>query len=73
MDPEWENSNMKNIDKTSIVITYALIVILFAVLFRYGIYLSFDIDTGYVGPIFIWHAALIISLMRGRKNENSTF
>ena len=73
MDPEWENGNMKEINKTAVVITYSLIVMLFAVLFRYGIYLSFDIDTGYIGPIFIWHSALIISLMRGRKNENSPF
>lgn len=48
-------------NKTSAVIAYSLIVILFAVVFKYGIHLSFGIDPGYVGPIFLWHAIIIIT------------
>lgn len=51
--------------KTSIIISYALIVMLFAVLFKYGVQISFGRDTGYVGPIFLFHAALVLSALRG--------
>ena len=47
-------------NKISVLITYALLVIMFAVLFKYGVYISFGTDTGFIGPIFIWHAILMI-------------
>jgi len=49
--------------KSAIIISYILIVILFAVLFKYGINISFGVDTGFVGPIFIWHSILLVSAM----------
>lgn len=56
--------------KAAVVISYILIVILFSILFKYGIHISFGIDTGFVGPIFIWHALLIITAMlRGSHKQ----
>lgn len=46
--------------KTGALIAYALLVMLFAVLFKYGIHISFGVDPGYVGPIMLWHAFIII-------------
>lgn len=43
-------------------ITYYLtVVFIFAILFRFGIYFSFNHDTGYAGPIMLFH--IIIFLM----------
>lgn len=47
-------------NKFTILITYSLLVMLFAILFKYGVHISFGKDTGYVGPIFLWHALLMI-------------
>lgn len=46
--------------KTSAIIAYALLVMLFAVLFKYGIHISFGEDPGYIGPILLWHALLML-------------
>jgi len=49
--------------RTSAIITYVLIVMLFSALFRYGFNISFNIDTGYIGPIFLWHSFLLIGML----------
>lgn len=50
-------------------IAYVLYVVLFSLLFKYGIQLSFGIDPGYVGPAFIFHAVLmfVALLSQGKK------
>lgn len=52
-------------------IAYLILVTTFSVLFKYGIHISFKIDTGFVGPVFIFHALVIIAaLVNGTKNED---
>lgn len=50
-------------------IAYILYVVLFSLLFKYGVQLSFGIDTGYIGPAFIFHAVLMLValLSQGKK------
>lgn len=56
--------------KSSAFIGYILIVTLFAVVFKYGIQLSFGIDTGYAGPIFLWHSIIIFSALFKRPGNS---
>lgn len=56
-------------NRTSAVIAYALVVIFFAVVFKYGLHLSFGVDPGYLGPIFIWHAIIIVAAVF-KKGDN---
>jgi hypothetical protein len=55
--------------KSAIIISYFIIVTLFAVLFKYGIHISFGVDTGFIGPIFIWHSILLVSTMLKGPNK----
>ena len=55
--------------KSAIIISYFIIVTLFVVLFKYGIHISFGIDTGFIGPIFIWHSILLVSAMLKGPNK----
>jgi hypothetical protein len=50
------------------IIIYLTIIFSFAFLFKMGIQLSFDIDTGYLGPIALFHAMLIIAGLKGSNN-----
>jgi hypothetical protein len=55
-----------------ILVAYLTITLLFSLLFRYGVYYSFDIDTGYLGPFLLFHSFAI--LVPGKvkvNNENS--
>jgi hypothetical protein len=51
------------------IMAYILYVILFSLLFKYGIELSFGIDTGYAGPAFLFHSILMFILLfsQGKK------
>ena len=66
MGCKWKRINMnKHINLAS----YVLIVTLFSVLFKYGFHISFKIDTGYIGPIFLFHALIISAAMFGGKSK----
>ena len=49
--------------------SYILLVMLFSVLFKYGIHISFKVDPGYIGPIFLFHAIIIVAAAFGTKNK----
>ena len=51
------------------IVYYLITIFLFAILFRYGIYLSFGHDTGYVGPIFIFHIVMFLLSIKIRTNK----
>lgn len=48
---------------------YILYVVLFSVLLKYGIHISFNLDTGYVGPVFLFHAMLMILFLTGQNKK----
>lgn len=50
-------------------LAYILYVVLFSVLFKYGVEMSFGVDTGYLGPSFLFHSILMFLLlfMQGKK------
>lgn len=50
-------------------LAYILYVVLFSVLFKYGVEMSFGVDTGYLGPSFLFHSILMFVLlfMQGKK------
>ena len=66
MGCKWKGVNMS---KQINLVTYILVVILFSVLFKYGFHISFKIDTGYIGPIFLFHALIMIAAMFGSKSK----
>jgi hypothetical protein len=49
--------------------SYILLVMLFSVLFKYGIHISFKTDPGYIGPIFLFHAIIMVAAMFGSKSK----
>jgi hypothetical protein len=55
--------------KVSALIAYISYVMLFAVLFKYGIHISFKIDTGFVGPVFIYHSIMMFLLLTGQNRK----
>ena len=55
--------------KVSALIAYISYVMLFAVLFKYGIHISFKIDTGFVGPVFIFHSIMMFLLLTGQNRK----
>jgi hypothetical protein len=51
------------------LMAYILYVVLFSVLFKYGLELSFDVDPGYLGPIFIFHSILMFVLLFSQSKK----
>lgn len=51
------------------ILSYILYVILFSILFRYGIDISFGIDTGFIGPVYIFHSVLMLILLMGNTKK----
>ena len=58
-----------NMSKQATLMSYILLVMLFSVLFKYGIHISFKVDPGYIGPIFLFHAIIIAAAAFGTKNK----
>lgn len=48
---------------------YILYVVLFSILVKYGIHISFNIDTGFIGPAFLFHAILMILFLTGQNKK----
>lgn len=42
------------------LVYYLITIFTFAILFRYGIYFSFHHDTGYAGPIMLFHIIMFL-------------
>lgn len=56
-----------------VFLAYLTVTLGFSVLFRYGFYYSFNLDTGYFGPFLLFHAFAIILPNRVRiTNENKS-
>lgn len=56
-----------------VIAAYLTVTLGFALLFRYGFYYSFDIDTGYLGPFLLFHAFQMVSPSRIKvNNENNS-
>lgn len=55
--------------KLTTVVTYVTYVALFSILFRYGMDISFKIDTGFIGPIYIFHSVLMLLVLTGHNKK----
>ena len=66
MGCKWKRVNM---NKKINLASYILLVMLFSVLFKYGIHISFKTDPGYIGPIFLFHAIIMVAAMFGSKSK----
>jgi len=51
------------------IIYYLIAIFTFAIFFRFGIYLSFDHDTGYAGPIILFHIIIFLISIRTKAEK----
>jgi hypothetical protein len=51
------------------LVYYLTVVFMFAILFRFGIYYSFDHDTGYAGPIMLFHIIMFLLSIKVRNEK----
>lgn len=50
-------------------LAYITYVVLFSILFKYAFHISFNIDTGFIGPVFIFHSVLMLLFLTGQNKK----